>query len=199
LLDDPRQRRAALGASHDQPIRWGTWVAPCPVARRESKLASKAKRQQKARTQDRTRMLMPLLPALVAEAARRKDWADRLHAATLATGPGQEFTVDGATFRRAAPRARPPRDVASQLRAELIASAPDGPRIGLQYGLVNVAQAESDGFWAWAVVETLRHTGVRIEELLELTQLSLRRYTSQTTGTLVPLLHIVPSKPTPSA
>ncbi|MEU0095596.1 hypothetical protein [Kribbella sp. NPDC006257] len=55
-------------------------------------------------------------------------------------------------------------------------------------------QAESDGFWAWAVAETLRHTGVRIEEMLELTQLSLRRYTSETTGTLVPLLHIVPSK-----
>jgi site-specific recombinase XerD len=44
------------------------------------------------------------------------------------------------------------------------------------------------------VVETLRHTGVRIEELLELTQLSLRHYTSETTGTLVPLLHRVPSK-----
>jgi hypothetical protein len=180
--------------SHDEPVRWGTWVAPCPVARRESKLASKAKRQQKSRTQNRTRMLIPLLPALVAEAARRKDWADRLHAATLAATPGHEFTVDGATFRRTAPRPRPRRDVASELHAELVAPAPDGPRIRLQYGLVNVTQAESDGFWAWAIVETLRHTGVRIEEMLELTQLSLRHYTSQTAGTLVPLLHIVPSK-----
>lgn len=40
----------------------------------------------------------------------------------------------------------------------------------------------------------MRHTGIRIEELLELTQLSLRHYTAPTTGTLVPLLHIVPSK-----
>ena len=55
-------------------------------------------------------MLMPLLPALVAEAARRKDWADRLHAATLAAAPGEDFTVDGGTFRRTAPRARPLRD-----------------------------------------------------------------------------------------
>ena len=45
-----------------------------------------------------------------------------------------------------------------------------------------------------AVIETLRHTGVRIEELLERTQLSLRHYVAPTTGTLVPLLHIVPSK-----
>ncbi|TCO33036.1 phage integrase family protein [Kribbella steppae] len=180
--------------SHDEPVRWGSWVAPCPVARRESKLASKVKRQQKSRTQGRTRMLMPLLPALVAEAARRKDWSERLHAATLAAGPGEIFTVDGATFRRTEPRARPPRDVASELRAELVSPAPSGPAIRLQYGVVNVTQAESDGFWAWAIVDTLRHTGVRIEELLELTQLSLRHYTSQTTGTLVPLLHIVPSK-----
>jgi hypothetical protein len=59
---------------------------------------------------------------------------------------------------------------------------------------VNITQAEADGFWGWAVVETLRHTGIRIEELLELTQLSLRHYTAETNGTLVPLLHIVPSK-----
>jgi Phage integrase family len=57
-----------------------------------------------------------------------------------------------------------------------------------------VTAVEEDGFWCWAVVETLRHTGIRIEELLELTQLSLRHYTASTTGTLVPLLHIVPSK-----
>jgi hypothetical protein len=59
---------------------------------------------------------------------------------------------------------------------------------------VNITQAEADGFWGWAVVETLRHTGIRIEELLELTQLSLRHYTAETNGTLVPLLHIVPRK-----
>ena len=59
---------------------------------------------------------------------------------------------------------------------------------------IDVTAVEEDGFWCWAVVETLRHTGIRIEELIELTQLSLRHYTASTTGTLVPLLHIVPSK-----
>jgi site-specific recombinase XerD len=47
---------------------------------------------------------------------------------------------------------------------------------------------------AWAIIDTLRHNGIRIEEMLELTQLSLRQYTSESTGTLVPLLHIAPSK-----
>jgi hypothetical protein len=49
--------------SHDAPIRWGTWVAPCPVPRRESKLASKVRCEQKSRAPDRTRMLTPLPPA----------------------------------------------------------------------------------------------------------------------------------------
>ena len=66
------------------------------------------------------------------------------------------------------------------------------PRIGAKR--IDVTAVEEEGFWCWTVVETLRHTGIRIEELLELTQLSLRHYTAPTTGTLVPLLHIVPSK-----
>lgn len=181
--------------AHDEPIRWGTWVAPCPVAKRESKQASKAKNLQKARSQDRTRALIPLLPALVAEALRRRDWSGRLLAAATSAAADEVFDVDGATFQRvvAEPR-RYDRDRPSQIRAQLLNACPGLPRIRLQNGLVNVTQAEADGFWAWAIMETLRHTGVRIEELLEVTQLSLRHYTSQTTGTLVPLLHIVPSK-----
>jgi integrase len=180
--------------SHDEPIRWGQWVAPCPVQRRESRDASKVKRRQKARTQDRTRALAPLLPALVAEAVRRRDWSQRLCAAAQAAEAGASFTVDGSTFRRPQRSRRPLPDQPSELRVELVSADNAAPPIRLQYGLVNVTQAEADGFWGWAIVETLRHTGIRIEELLELTQLSLRHYTSETTGTLVPLLHIVPSK-----
>ena len=64
----------------------------------------------------------------------------------------------------------------------------------LEHGRVNISRLEEDGFWAWATAETLRHTGIWIEELLELTQLSLRHYTPPSTNTLVLLLHIVPSK-----
>jgi site-specific recombinase XerD len=182
--------------SHDQPARWGPWVAPCPVLRRESKQASKLKRRQKARTQDRTRALTPLLPALVAETVRRKDWTRRLLAAAEQTGEGESFTVDGSVFERPVqPPTRYDKDRPSELRVRVIAADQAMPRLRWQRrGLLNVTRAEADGVWGWAVVETLRHTGVRIEELLELTQLSLRHYTAQSTGTLVPLLHIVPSK-----
>lgn len=182
--------------SHDEPARWGPWVAPCPVPRHESKQASKLKRQQQSRTQDRTRALTPLLPALVAEAVRRKDWSQRLLAAAEQAAEGQTFTVDGSTFQRPVPtRTRHDKDRPSELRILVLEVDPSMPRTRwLRHGLLNVTRAEADGFWGWAVVETLRSTGVRIEEMLELTQLSLRHYTAESTGTLVPLLHIVPSK-----
>ncbi len=38
--------------SHDDPVRWGVWVAPCPVPRALSRAAAKEKRRQKASMQD---------------------------------------------------------------------------------------------------------------------------------------------------
>ena len=43
-------------------------------------------------------------------------------------------------------------------------------------------------------MEVLRSTGVRIEELLEISHHSLVQYRLPTTGELVPLLQIAPSK-----
>lgn len=53
---------------------------------------------------------------------------------------------------------------------------------------------EERAFWTRAVVEVLRATGIRIEELLALSHHSLVQYRLPTTGELVPLLQIVPSK-----
>ena len=58
----------------------------------------------------------------------------------------------------------------------------------------DATKSEADAFWSWAVVETLRHTGVRLEELLEITQLAVVQYQLPDTGETVPLLQIVPSK-----
>ena len=44
------------------------------------------------------------------------------------------------------------------------------------------------------MVEVLRHTGIRIEELTELSHHSLIQYRLPTSGELVPLLQIAPSK-----
>ena len=53
---------------------------------------------------------------------------------------------------------------------------------------------ESDAFWAWAAIETLSRTGIRMEELLELTHQAISSYRLPSTGELVPLLQIAPSK-----
>ena len=49
-------------------------------------------------------------------------------------------------------------------------------------------------FWAWAIVEVLRATGIRVEQLLELSHHSVVKHRLPTTGEVVPLLQIVPSK-----
>ena len=43
-------------------------------------------------------------------------------------------------------------------------------------------------------MEVLRHTGIRVEELTELSHHSLVQYRLRASGELVPLLHIAPSK-----
>ena len=143
--------------------------------------------------QNRTRMLTPLLPALLAAATAHKDRTATLLQRALAGTHDQEFVVDGYL-----PAGLPPARLDSDARARVWAHlAPRQQRptwIRGRAQRIDVTAVEEDGFWGWAVVETLRHTGIRIEELLELTQLSLRHYTASTTGTLVPLLHIVPSK-----
>jgi integrase-like protein len=58
----------------------------------------------------------------------------------------------------------------------------------------DLGREEEYAFWAFAAVEVLRSTGVRIEELTELTHHSLIQYRLPTTGEIVPLLQIAPSK-----
>jgi hypothetical protein len=59
--------------------------------------------------------------------------------------------------------------------------------------MFNVALEEDRAFWEWVIVETLRHSGIRIEELSELTHLSIRQY-QRPNGEVAALLVIAPSK-----
>lgn len=58
----------------------------------------------------------------------------------------------------------------------------------------DLSKEEEHALWAFAVVEVLRATGIRIEELTELSHHSLVQYRLPGTGELVPLLQIAPSK-----
>ena len=180
--------------SHDDPVRWGVWVAPCPVARALPRAASKVRWRQKSEMQDRTRMLTPLLPAFVAAANEQKRRTALFLQQAEACTDGEEFGVDGCRFVRDSPAETTTFSERLRVWVRLAEGQPRPIWIRSPRPRIDVTAVEEEGFWCWAVVETLRHSGVRIEELLELTQLSLRHYVAPTTGTLVPLLHIVPSK-----
>jgi integrase len=128
----------------------------------------------------RTRERLPVLPALIAWVDAERTRTAALLAAAEATRPGEPFTsAAGQTLRRS---------VMSTLTTSRIWAEPvEGPRQDLTF-------EEHRGFWTWAMVEVLRHTGIRIEELTELSHHSLIQYRLPGTGELIPLLQIAPSK-----
>ena len=162
----------------DDPSRWGPWVVPCPI-RVDDIQNKKAKSRRKARMDQRTRERLPVLPALAEAVDRdRRAAAARLDAAAAAR-PGDLFSAGGQALRRACLKRHSPR-----LWAE-------DPATGRRRDLV---REEDNAFWGWATVEVLRMTGVRIEELSELSHHSLVQYRTPTSGELVPLLQVAPSK-----
>ena len=165
----------------EDPSRWGPWVALCPIRDGELTSArSKTAAARKSRMDQRTRERLPVLPTLIAATEARRAQAAELLAAAAATEPGAEFTAAGQVLRRTG---RPAKS-ASHLGAEDLAT---GKRR-------DVHGEERRAFWTWAAVEVLRLTGMRVEELTELSHHSLIQYRLPSTGELIPLLQITPSK-----
>jgi integrase len=163
----------------DDPARWAQWVAPCPISPQEL-TRRKAVRRRKARMDARTRERLPVLPVLVRTVDEWRRHSAALLVAARSASPGETFSVDDVTLVRAV---RPHAATANVWA--------DDPRTGEHRSL---SQEEERAFWAWAVIEVLRSTGLRVEELLELSHYSLVQYRLPTSGELVPLLQIAPSK-----
>lgn len=161
----------------DDPARWGPWVAPSPVRVNETSHV-KARSRRKADMDQRTRTLLPALPALVATVERQNRDAARRLAAARDIPAGTEFVLDGETYLRRG---------GGTTGCVYIEKASSGRRLDL-------AGEEERAFWSWAIVEVLRLTGIRHEEMLELTHHSFIAYTLPTTGETVPMLQVAPSK-----
>ena len=161
----------------DDPVRWGVWVAPCPISQ-EDLVRRKSVRRRKARMDSRTRERLPVLPVLVEAVDRWRHESRQLLDTGRQAQPGKQFTAAGKTLTRI--------DRAYAAADKVWVGDPDKPR------LLNLD--EEHAFWAWAAIEVFRHTGVRVEELLELSHHSLVQYRLPSTGELVPLLQITPSK-----
>lgn len=136
-------------------------------------------KQQRQRTSEkhrRTRELAPILPQLVRTAEAELALARARLSEAKVAGKGSVITLDGEPWTVVQVHATSPIRLRQPGRD------------------MNLTDLEDQVFWVWAFVEVLRHSGIRIEELLELTHLSLQPYRVPQTGEVVPLLHIAPSK-----
>jgi integrase len=163
----------------EDPARWGPWVAPCPVGAEEVN-RRKFKRHRKARMDARTRERLPVLPVLVRSVDQHRKAAAALLSTARQAPPGHAFAAVGQTLLRATTH----RSAATKVWAEDPATS----------ARRDLGREEDHAFWAFAAVEVLRATGIRVEELTELSHHSLVQYRLPTTGELVPLLQIAPSK-----
>lgn len=162
----------------EDPARWGRFVAPCPI--RASEVSFKKRRQhRKAMMDQRTRTLAPVLSTLVRVVTEEHQRAQARYQAAQRVGHLEEFEVAGRSYRRWVP--------APPSRRMLAIDQVTQERIDLTH-------EEERTFWAFASVEVLRHTGVRIEEMLELSHYSFCAYTLPSTGEVVPMLQVAPSK-----
>lgn len=180
----------------EDPARWGRWAAPSPVDSRDIAGMSKAAKHRQSRMHQRIRELAPLLPRLVDAARQRRDAASEMLAAAGRAAPGEVFISGDATLRRAI-LVNDPALGGSGRPGVIYAVDPaagDGIAPDAKNNLMNMTLAAERAFWAWACVEVFRHTGVRIEEMLEITHRSFVSYTLPTTGEIIPMLQITPSK-----
>jgi Phage integrase family len=164
----------------EDPGRWAPWVAPCPIKEAEVSHRKHITRR-KARMDQRTRERLPVLPTLVKTAADQLKDAQARLAAVRTAAPGATFTVLGESYTK----------VKGTRYTDHTASATAYDAEGRRHCF---GPAEQRAFWAWTTVEFLRHTGVRIEEMLEASHHSITQYRLPTTGEVVPLLQIAPSK-----
>ncbi|MFD0449222.1 hypothetical protein ACFQ10_53760 [Streptomyces indonesiensis] len=163
----------------EEPARWGPWVAPCPIKEAETFDRKRVKRV-KARMDQRTRERLPALETFAKAATDHyRHHAARLQA-LLAVPPGATFTLGDAVYTR------------TKNGATANARNPHGV-------LLRFDQAEHRAFWAWATVEFLRHTGARIEEMLETSHHALIQYRLPTTGEILPCCRSPRPKPTRNA
>lgn len=158
----------------EEPARWGPWAAPCPIKEAETSNRKRLKRT-KARMDQRTRERLPVLETFAKAASDNLRHRAAQLEAVLAAPPGATFRLGGTLFVRT--------------KNVTTVNARDE-----QGKLHHFAQSEHRAFWTWAAVEFLRHTGARIEEMLEVSHHAMIQYRLPTTGEIVPLLQIAPSK-----
>lgn len=169
------------------PEHWGRFACPSPISAADLRAHRKALLQRRARMQERTRALAPVFPQLLDHVCLQYTTTRRLLAAAAACPEGERFVLDGRPYVRAVAARGEQQPHYGMAPLQVWPLDEPGTRP------LNCYDLEEQAFWTWAVVEVLRLTGVRVEELLELTHLGLHQHTMPD-GQRVLLLQIAPSK-----
>lgn len=168
-----------------EPERWGRWVAPCPIRDTDLRWFTIRRRRLAERMANRTRDRQPLLPILSEHVYEHwqalRALLDRAGEVPL----GGAFTLNGVAWQRTA--TSHDQEQADHPAASIRVVNPATGE------LLRLSHEEDQAFWQWAIVETLRLAGLRVEELVELTHLSVRQY-RRPSGEVVALLVVSPSK-----
>lgn len=183
----------------EDPARWGPWATRCPIPPIASRGYSVGRRRQAERIADRTRARQPLLDHLIRHVSAEKERLGSFRAAGTASQGEAGFDFDGVhyTHIRRTTRPRAPMKGPRARRGVEFEEPPEPERQlrvrGPAGETINISAEEDRAFWTWAAVEVLRLTGIRHEELLELSHLSIRQY-RRPNGEVVGLLVVAPSK-----
>lgn len=170
----------------EEPERWARWAAPCPIPPADLRGFGKRRRRINERTADRIRERQPLLPALVAHIEERYTTVRDLLKAAREVPLGEVFTHGGRSYKRM--NARPDQRHHDDPQFPLVRICDQDNE-----AVRSLVDEEEIAFWDWAYVEVLRHSGVRVEELVELAHTSVRQY-QRPNGEVIALLVIAPSK-----
>ncbi|MGY1984369.1 hypothetical protein [Nocardia gipuzkoensis] len=165
----------------EEPEKWAVWVAPCPIPPAELRGLAARRRRINDRSANRTRIRQPLLPTLVKYVEDRYDRARTLLEQARAVAVGETFVHQDALYRCVERTHHAQPDDPVRIRDEATGT------------VLHIQSDEDAAFWDWACVETLRHSAARIEEMCELTHLSIRQY-QRPNGEVIALLVIAPSK-----
>ena len=175
-------------ATHD--AYWASWAARCPVGVHDTRGDGKHRKHVRARLHQRVRALTPHLPMLLRSADAQALFQAQLLAAAQQTELGATFTFHGRDYQHM--------PLKSTVGAGRRGTYPGTGRIwliDLETGKrIDQTQREDFTFWGWAGLNTFYYTGMRMEELSELTSTALFTYRLPDTTEALPLLQIAPSK-----
>lgn len=160
---------------------WARWAVPCFLKKSDASGAMKQKRLVQARNHQRIRVLAPEMPRLMESLEQDRVAQQQLLEIARSTERGVAFQFGGRRYRR--PLLKESRNPETVWVVDL----DTGKRINQNY-------IEEIAFLGWAGANILHETGIRLEELLELTSTAITTYTSARTGERLLLLQIVPSK-----